>query len=63
MKRDIPKIKYISRNQKEFGKKLLHKLSAFNKSKVGDVGWMSLNLEMVDKNGKFMGGLTGSSFL
>ena len=63
MNRTIPKIKTISRNQKEYRDKLLHKMSAYNKSKVGDVGWKSLSLEIVDKNGKFIGGLTGSSFL
>ncbi len=63
MKRDMSKIKSISRNHKEFREKLLHKMSAYNKSRVGDVGWKTLNLEMVDQNGKFMGGLTGSSYL
>ncbi len=63
MNRAIPQIKTVSRNQKDFREKLLHKMSAYNKNKVGDVGWKSLNLEVVDKNGKFMGGLTGSSFL
>ncbi len=63
MKYATPQIKKISRNQKEFREKLLHKMSAYSKSKVGDVGWKSLSLKMVDEKGKFMGGLTGSSFL
>lgn len=63
MKRAIPKIRFISRNQGQFGKKLLHKLSAYNKRKVGDLGWKRLDLEMVDRNGKFVGGLTGSSYM
>lgn len=63
MKRVTPKIKSITRDHKKYREKLIHKISAYNKSKIGDVGWKNLSLEMVDKSGKFMGGLTGSSFL
>ena len=63
MKNSDPKIKSISRNQKGFREKLLGKMAVYNKSRVGDVGWKNLSLEMVDANGKFMGGLTGSSYL
>ena len=59
----ILKVRSLSRSQKEFGKKLLRKLSAYNQSKAGDVGWKSLSLEMVDPKGKFVGGLTGSTYL
>lgn len=57
------KIKSITRGQKAFREKLLDKMSAYNKSRVGDVGWKSLSLEGVDEKGRFLGGLTGSTYL
>lgn len=49
MKRDIHKVRLISRNQKEFREKLLQRMSVYNKSTIGNVGWKNLSLEMVDR--------------
>jgi GNAT superfamily N-acetyltransferase len=56
-------IKIITRDQAGFRKKVVHKLSAYNESKVGPVGWKEIGLEARNEKGKFIGGLTGSTYL
>jgi GNAT superfamily N-acetyltransferase len=63
MKRISPAIKFISKHQKKFRDKLVVKIQAYNKSKVGPLGWKSISLEAKNEKGKFIGGLTGSTFL
>ncbi len=63
MKTPSPKIKIISGDHAGFRKKVVLKLSAFNESKVGPVGWKEIGFEARDGKGRFIGGLTGSTYL
>lgn len=63
MKHPSTSIKILTRNQKQFRKKLVAKIDSYNKSKSGPPRLKELRLEARTDKGKFAGGLTGLRYL
>ena len=63
MERSSASIKNVGKRKLEFRKKLETRIDAFNKSKAGPTRWAPLDLEVKNADGKWVGGLTGYSYL
>ena len=56
-------IKAVSKNHLAYGKKLEKKIVAFNEKKAGPTQWAPLGLEVRAEKGKWVGGLSGYTYL
>ena len=56
-------IKAVGQGRLSFRKRLERKIDAFNRMKAGPTQWAPLDLEVRNKKGRSIGGLTGYSYL